>query len=446
MSVLLVEVLADSLPCQLPPSKPFDKELLILSESSFLPAHLRADYVAVSDCLEFIRSPHTKLVIRTSSELFRGIIAGTLYANYKLTISSDRPDLYLRMLPTAQIYSSQPTAPEKPKAIPMSPETPSPAVPPRESSVSTEFVSEEAFQKLCNLYLNNVASSQRVRATTLAGAKEQILAVLNGMFVKSVPQVKNKDKVAQMLLEAMVRGDFLRVEGLSIVYNHQLLSHKPIHYRLGIPPEPLPQKPDVTIKILKANPLYVRSCNIYLNSYLCSARLRSTNVDQAKTALAKIVRESNGPQPGVHDFTEAIFNSFQASGYFSVKANQITYNLAKCKCKSLDASSVPSPHTTPYQPQSTPSSSQEAPQVEPSAQPQAPELHTHISEIVLMVMARVDSLGTMAQVMRTIQEYILEYEAKHQVVLQVEEVETAVQTVLEFLADNGFCAQDYPTS
>jgi hypothetical protein len=440
MSVLLVEVLADSLPCQLPPSRPFDKELLVLSESSYLPAHLRGEYVAVSDCLEFIRSPHTKLVIRTSSELFRGIIAGTLYANYKLTISSDRPDLYLRVLPSAQIYSSQPTAPEKPMA-PISPETPMPPVAPRDGSVSTELVSEETFQKLCNIYLNNVVSSQRVRAATLAGAKEQILAVLDGMFVKSVPYVKNKDKVAQLLLEAMVRGNFLRVEGLNIVYNPQQLFNKPIHYRLSIPPvsEPVTKKPK-SLKILKTDPLYVKSCNIYLNSYLTSQRLRSTNVDQAKSALEKIVRENHAPYPMVLDLTEAIFNSFQASGYYSVRANQVTYNLAKCKCKSLDGSSVPSVPSTPYLPQSTPS--QEAPQVETSSLPK--DLQTHISEIVLLVMSRADSLGTMAQIIKTIQQCILEYEVKHQVVFALDEVETTVQTVLEFLADNGYCSQDYP--
>mmetsp|Transcript_14168 Transcript_14168/g.26653 ORF Transcript_14168/g.26653 Transcript_14168/m.26653 type:complete len:460 (-) Transcript_14168:1209-2588(-) len=459
MSVLLVEILTDTYPCSLPPVQPFDKELLVISESTVLTSALRSEYSQVASCDDFIAKQGKRFFLRTNSELYRGIVAGTLNSNYQLTICSDRHDIYENMLKTIRTYNPTHIA-AVPKPIEPIQPPPRPALVSQSKPQPRSYeVSEEVFIKLCNVYTNNVLSSPLKRATTVTGAISQITDVLNGNYVKSVPYVANKEKVAKMIFEAFVLARFIEVQGEKILYNDHSFRNRPfplttalyqsVHDAVDTPVAVLTPKP-IKITISGNDGGYVKASNIYLNSYLCSTRLRKFNAREVMQSLKKIVRDLSIPSALIDDLSEVIFTSFCAANYYTVKKEDLSviYNTSLCRCKSLTAANVPSPVfysliekvlVTTRQEPPIPSMPPKSPVIQQEEEPET-GLPLHITNIIEKILLS-KYLATPAQVMNTLQQAFLSYEKENKIVFDVNEVEEIVETIKEFLNEAGYSTE-----
>jgi hypothetical protein len=223
MSALLVEVFSQSFPCEFPISSPFDKQLVVLSEDTVLTPHLRREYRQVQDCGEFVRSPTGNYFLRTSSEFLRGVIAGTLHAKYKLTVSTDRPDLYQQQFPNLSVYAPAQTTPSgiNPE---LSVDVPS----------SSNDPSGGNLKKVCHDYLRKVLTKPKKRAQTLPQAKEQILNMMSHtsrkgkkFYARVFSTAQARQEVARQVLEAAVQEGYLRISDQVITYNDALCFQKP---------------------------------------------------------------------------------------------------------------------------------------------------------------------------------------------------------------------------
>jgi hypothetical protein len=232
MSVLLVEVFSQSFPCEFPVSQPFSKQLIVLSEDTALPPHIRGEYLQVQNCGEFIRSQTGNYFLRTSSEFLRGVIAGTLNANYKLTVSTDRPDLYKQQLPFVSVYAPAQTIPRDIKQqLPL--EVPS----------SSKDHSADNWKKVCNDYLRSVLAKPHNRAQALPEATKQICGLMaRKKYVNCFSSDKARQEAARLVLEAAVQQGYLRLSGQLITYDDALCSQRPYVFfkPAAVKPSPLP--------------------------------------------------------------------------------------------------------------------------------------------------------------------------------------------------------------
>jgi hypothetical protein len=442
MSVLLIDVVGPGVLSDVQTSGVFEKCLLVVPEEAVLSADLRREFVPITDCLQFIRGSSKKFVLRTSSELFRGIVAGTLYANYILSVSSDRPDLFKKMLPLVKIYD--PTSASEHQDT----STTQPVQPSGE-------VSGAVFNQLANLYLTKVLAVPVLRQFTVPTVMLQLLAVVRGDYSKVIPYVQDKEHTARLLFEAAVKEGYFKKNGDNIVYNHQLCMANSTFFS-----QPAAStKPQPTIStdasscgsfgaISPDNALYLKACNIFVNSYLSSAKLRGYTPSAFASNVREVLVKLKAPAECIAELPQIIYEGFKEFNYFTVKGGQLIYNEPKCKNHSIKSHNVPipkrccmnKPGQTPHNPPvTTPIKPEEPP---PSADKPS-ELQAHIATIICKVQSG-RSLESMDQIMIAVQESLLEYEKEIRRMFDVEDVLKIVETVREYLAESGYCSNDYP--
>lgn len=451
MSVLLVEVLSNTIPCALPPTFAFDKELLVIAESTVLPPTLKTVYSQVQTCEEFTSGRKgNRCFLRTSSELCRGVVAGTLGTIFNLSICSERPDLYERMIKPLQIYAAigslqdsnaqiGPTDPWSSAGPDRQTATSSAARPttPQSTGASKpqQEMSLEVFQKCCNIYLS-IVGSVRLRTFTVHEVRSQILDVLNGKHVKSVPSVINKEKAALLIFNAFIQAGFYRVDGNSIIYDPQKCSLT----RFPATSEMLSLSNSarvINIKIQADDPLYFNVCNNFLNKYLTNPRVRSGRTEDVVREIEKIICTYGVPQLA-KDLAQVVFSSFCTSDYIALVNGAVSYNTFLCKPKRFNTHTLPAPvfismlENPDLTTQSNP---------KPTLETETKDLDTgiayHITNIIEKVMAK-NPPTSPVQSMNLIQKCFLEYEREAGLTFNAKDVVEVIQTLIEFFKGVGF--------
>lgn len=449
MSVLLVEVMADAFPCKLPPVSAFDKQLLVISETTLLPVDLRTEYSQVFTCEEFISARSSqKYFLRTSSELFRGAIAGHLSASCRLSVSSERQDLYTRMFRNVQIYTS-------PAAIKPTPTASiSNAVvlytPPAQTAItgrSDPEITLEVFNKFCNIYLVSIVKSTKNRRYTEPEAISQIMDVLNGKYVITTPFVANKPKTAKLIFDAFIQAGFFKLEGKTIIYNNAMCNHSKFPATLSMlkPVAEVSSTPKAINSSISVNEsLYKSASNTFLNSYLCSTKLRSSMASQVVNELEKIIVKLHGSKETAKSLSQLIFSSFCQSKYYTVSNGIVTYNIELCRGKPLNKLSLPPPvsviqkEKTQIKPDIRQTAVQHRLNIEESKkQPREAQLSIHISNMIEKV-KQSKYLYTETQIMETIQQSLFEYEKEANLALEVKEIVEIVEALYKFLKGQGY--------
>mmetsp|Transcript_24817 Transcript_24817/g.43693 ORF Transcript_24817/g.43693 Transcript_24817/m.43693 type:complete len:482 (-) Transcript_24817:59-1504(-) len=472
MSALLVEALADIVPIKLPPADYFDRELLVISESTILPVAVRSEYMQVHSCEDFMGKQGKRFFIRTSSELYRGIIAGTLNSNYILSIWTERPDLYSQMLKTIRLYD-----PERPIKVPeiapplkpsnlassSSAASDSSSVSSKEenkqssralvypesrSSPSTQVVSQGALQKACNIVINNIIGSHRLRETSVSGLLRQMVEVLNGRYAR-MPHVDDKQRAAQLMLECFVKAGFLTVEGQNIVYNDAQCRNKAFPMLSTIvsqlQQESAPTKPDtrqIRIRVTRDDPVYLTTCNRFLNNYLSSPR-RSSTPQGVFRELEQIISRVQVSEDLETDLAHVVFCSFLGSKHYKVEQGIMLYTPSLCYTHKLTPSNVPPPiHSSADQylnspQQQGPSYSKQEVKADTDKVAVREKLTEHIGSVLERVIQS-PFLNTHVEIMNSIQKALLSYEKEARLAFTASQVEEIVKAIIQWLKEAGY--------
>jgi hypothetical protein len=222
MSALLIEFLEDTLPSQLPLLQLYDRVLVIVPENAPKLSKLFKDHSRVSHVSDFIRSDVKECVLETTCEYVRGAITGALYAHYELSICSSRTSTCKQLFSSVQLYPLQLQEPsaevQRTETTVMAKYATPSALPKPSSGEEDPFI----IQKLCNAYLSCCLSSLRMRVGTVHEAKQQILALLRGAFLKHVPAVVSEDRAVEEIFDLMKSKGYFSIDGTFMQYNERL--------------------------------------------------------------------------------------------------------------------------------------------------------------------------------------------------------------------------------
>lgn len=445
MSVLLVEVMADVFPCKLPPVYPFDKLLVVISETTLLPFAWQTEYLQVLTCEEFLSAKsNQKYFIRTSSELYRGAIAGHLNASCRFSVCSQRQDLYTRMFRNVQIYNDPLISRPTPTAsISNGLVLHTPPAQAAEDNKDIE-ISLKVFKKCCNVFLEAFVGSLKNRALTKPAAITQIIGILNGKYAQFKPNVGNKLKTAELIFNGFIQADFFNLNGDSIIYNSTkcFTSQFPATLSMITPSSEIHSKPRaIKLSISVDDMTYRTACNFFLNNYLCSARLRSSQVTQVVNELERIIIQMKVLSFTVKDLAQLIFSSFCKSEYYKVSDGFVTYNLDLCHGRFLDTQTLPPPVFFSILETETSQSETHSQQRENKAEHKEEPLESPLSLHIFRMIEKVKKskyLSTHKQIMDTIQHCLIEYIKEANLAFESTEIQAIVQATLEFLREQGY--------
>mmetsp|Transcript_9456 Transcript_9456/g.18210 ORF Transcript_9456/g.18210 Transcript_9456/m.18210 type:complete len:383 (+) Transcript_9456:601-1749(+) len=369
MKVLMVEILTQSIPTDMPLVRGFDRVLFTLSENTVVDRYLGRICKSFND---FLESSDGLCVIKTRSELERGVIAARVAERFDLTVHSTRSDIYTELLPCS-VYK------DKPKLL----------------------QDKGQLDKLCNIYKNSILTSQRVRAPSVEGARAQILEVLD-RFNAAV--IDDPYSVAQEVFNVMLKEGYYSVAGSMMIYNNEMCRHNPARKS-----QKRLEKSRPKLELDQSDKLLISCCNDYLNSYLASEKSRQEYVSQVKRAIVRIAK---GKQASVGDqerLKKKIFDWFMEMGYYKVKEGRVQYNLDKCKSGSVRTGSEQSLDGSEVS-----SEDQEDP---------------HVRGILAIVNGKTIRNGT--ELVLAVQQSLLEYERQTGYVFSASEVNDLVPRCME---------------
>lgn len=253
MSALLIEILEDTIPSQLPLTQTFDKTLIIVPDSAPKLMELFNSYTKVTTCSGFIRSESKLNILQTSSEFVRGAVTATLSTAYKLSVCTSRASMLQSLLPSVPRLPLQTQADNSSQSIDHQLQTkadnstPSIELPPQievgnsapsidhipntlepSSQISSTAHQEipAYIQKLCNAYLSSCVSSPRVRANSVTQAKAQILSLVQGEILKYVPAVSSVTHAVEEIFSLMMQLGYFVVKDDKLIYNDDYCSNQ----------------------------------------------------------------------------------------------------------------------------------------------------------------------------------------------------------------------------
>lgn len=427
MSVLLVEVLANEHLCNLADTSAFDKVLLLVDEDLNLSPTLKLEYAQVYNCADFITRTAKKSFLRTSGDLHRGIIAGTLNAVYQISIRSEREESYESIFKAVYSPIERPSH-EEPLRPPLTPA-------PKLSQNPQPEVSEIVYQKLFNIYFygNGMlkALKSKIQPPTSAELIELLIKVLNQPTGNPITK---KVETARSMFDILKGAGYFKLNGDAMIYDEKLYQNK--NFKLTGEQLQILRNPDIQPREgLTATDmdLYLYVCNQFLNIYLASPSLRSLDPVVVQQAIRAYLYERTTVDKA-RALSQAVFDSFSAAGYFTVTLSGVQYNPSLCRTSKLTHETAP---RSAFSQNETALAICQGPVTRQIEELKDEGLPHHIANIILMVKSS-NYLSTCLQIRDQIQKSLLQYQKEKLLAFESEEIETICYTVLEFLRERGY--------